>query len=93
MSKLGRDLHNVIIIDNSPASYIFHPENAVSFFFSYVFMFLEQSRQDLSLYFNISDVILFILGEDTKSVEHIGFPLNTLSSHPNLAFRIYELVP
>jgi len=29
LSKLGRDLHNVIIIDNSPASYIFHPENAV----------------------------------------------------------------
>lgn len=30
LSKLGRDLHNVVIIDNSPASYIFHPENAVS---------------------------------------------------------------
>ncbi|XP_057303560.1 carboxy-terminal domain RNA polymerase II polypeptide A small phosphatase 1-like [Hydractinia symbiolongicarpus] len=29
LSKLGRDLHNVVIIDNSPASYIFHPENAV----------------------------------------------------------------
>ncbi|XP_066934450.1 carboxy-terminal domain RNA polymerase II polypeptide A small phosphatase 1-like isoform X2 [Clytia hemisphaerica] len=29
LSKLGRDLHNCLIIDNSPASYIFHPENAV----------------------------------------------------------------
>lgn len=29
LSKLGRDLHNVVILDNSPASYIFHPENAV----------------------------------------------------------------
>lgn len=29
MSRLGRDLNKVIIIDNSPASYIFHPENAV----------------------------------------------------------------
>lgn len=29
LSRLGRDLHKVIIIDNSPASYIFHPENAV----------------------------------------------------------------
>jgi len=26
---LGRDLKNVIIIDNSPASYIFHPKNAI----------------------------------------------------------------
>lgn len=30
LSRLGRDLSRVIIIDNSPASYIFHPDNAVS---------------------------------------------------------------
>lgn len=30
LNRLGRDLHKVIIIDNSPASYIFHPDNAVS---------------------------------------------------------------
>lgn len=30
LSRLGRELSNVIILDNSPASYIFHPENAVS---------------------------------------------------------------
>lgn len=29
LSRLGRDLRKVIIIDNSPASYIFHQENAV----------------------------------------------------------------
>lgn len=29
LGRLGRDLHNILIIDNSPASYIFHPENAV----------------------------------------------------------------
>ncbi|KAK7604133.1 hypothetical protein V9T40_004406 [Parthenolecanium corni] len=29
LNRLGRDLHKVIIIDNSPASYIFHPDNAV----------------------------------------------------------------
>jgi len=29
LSKLGRELPQVIIVDNSPASYIFHPENAV----------------------------------------------------------------
>ena len=30
LSRLGRDLGQVVIIDNSPASYIFHPDNAVS---------------------------------------------------------------
>lgn len=30
LSRLGRDLGRVIIVDNSPASYIFHPDNAVS---------------------------------------------------------------
>ena len=32
LSRLGRELQKVVIIDNSPASYIFHPDNAVSFF-------------------------------------------------------------
>lgn len=29
LSRLGRDLNKLVIIDNSPASYIFHPDNAV----------------------------------------------------------------
>jgi RNA polymerase II subunit A small phosphatase-like protein len=29
LSRLGRDLRKTVIIDNSPASYIFHPDNAV----------------------------------------------------------------
>jgi len=29
LSQLGRELNDTIIIDNSPASYIFHPTNAV----------------------------------------------------------------
>jgi len=29
LSRIGRDLKKVIIVDNSPASYIFHPDNAV----------------------------------------------------------------
>ncbi|KAL1022127.1 hypothetical protein UPYG_G00022480 [Umbra pygmaea] len=29
LSRLGRDLNKVIIVDNSPASYVFHPDNAV----------------------------------------------------------------
>ena len=29
MSLLGRELEKVIIIDNSPASYLFQPQNAI----------------------------------------------------------------
>lgn len=29
LSQLGRTMESCIIIDNSPASYIFHPNNAV----------------------------------------------------------------
>lgn len=29
LNKLGRELQQIVIIDNSPASYIFHPDNAV----------------------------------------------------------------
>merc|ERR1712226_1296448 len=29
LSRLGRDLKRTIIIDNAPASYIFHPSNAI----------------------------------------------------------------
>lgn len=32
LSRLGRELHKIIIVDNSPASYVFHPDNAVSSF-------------------------------------------------------------
>lgn len=35
LNKLGRALHKVVIIDNSPASYIFHPDNAVCLFLLY----------------------------------------------------------
>ena len=29
LSKLGRDLKNVVFIDNTPSAYMFHPENAI----------------------------------------------------------------
>lgn len=30
LSKLGRDLKNVVFIDNTPSAYMFHPENAIA---------------------------------------------------------------
>lgn len=39
LSRLGRQLNKTLILDNSPASYIFHPENAVSVFKTIFFIF------------------------------------------------------
>ena len=41
LSRLGRDLDKVVIVDNSPASYIFHPDNAVS---TYITLFIAGYR-------------------------------------------------
>ncbi|VDD97244.1 unnamed protein product [Enterobius vermicularis] len=30
LTRLGRDLRKIIIVDNSPASYAFHPDNAIA---------------------------------------------------------------
>ena len=38
LSRLGRDLSQVVIIDNSPASYVLHPENAVSIVLNFSYM-------------------------------------------------------
>lgn len=59
LSRLGRDLAQVVIIDNSPASYIFHPDNAVSSVSIKCFTLLyritvccynKYARKDLAMY-------------------------------------------
>lgn len=44
LNKLGRDLQKIVIVDNSPASYIFHPDNAVSRIFSIIITFHLRSE-------------------------------------------------
>lgn len=39
LNKLGRELQQIVIVDNSPASYIFHPDNAVSIFYVFYVYF------------------------------------------------------
>ena len=41
LGRLGRDLKRTIIVDNSPTSYAFHPENAVSYPFGYIIPLME----------------------------------------------------
>lgn len=59
LSQLGRPIDETIIIDNSPASYIFHPNNAVP----------------VSTWFNdphdseLSDLIMFLA--DLANVEDV----------------------
>ncbi|KAL1923084.1 uncharacterized protein VTP21DRAFT_9460 [Calcarisporiella thermophila] len=68
LSQLGRDLRNVVIIDNSPVSYLFHPANAVpvSSWFS--------DPHDTEL----TDMVAFL--EDLAHVEDVTMILdNTIS--------------
>ena len=45
LSRLGRELHKIIIVDNSPASYVFHPDNAVSIIFIHLRFQIHVYRQ------------------------------------------------
>ncbi|KAK9761691.1 hypothetical protein K7432_013209 [Basidiobolus ranarum] len=66
LSQLGRDVRQVMILDNSPASYIFHPTNAVP----------------VSSWFNdphdteLLDLIPFL--EDLKDVDDVTAVLDTV---------------
>ncbi|XP_028409041.1 carboxy-terminal domain RNA polymerase II polypeptide A small phosphatase 1-like [Dendronephthya gigantea] len=74
LSKLGRDLNNVVIIDNSPASYSFHPENAipvVSWFDDYNDTELLELVPVLETISNVDDV-----REQLKYLNH-NSPYNT----------------
>lgn len=70
LSQLGRNVKEVIILDNSPASYLFHPANAVP----------------VSSWFNdphdseLSDMIPFL--EELATVSDVTAVLdNVLGSH------------
>ncbi|KAJ3200257.1 hypothetical protein HK099_002762 [Clydaea vesicula] len=67
LSQLGRELKSSIIIDNSPASYVFHPTNAIpiSSWFS--------DTNDTELF----DLIPFL--EDLKMVENVMMVLDNSS--------------
>jgi TFIIF-interacting CTD phosphatase-like protein len=69
---LGRDLKNVIIIDNSPASYIFHPKNAIpcSSWFNDIndteLLDLIPFLEDLKLVDNVTTVLDHKIEEDNE---------------------------
>ncbi|KAJ1529031.1 hypothetical protein HK096_009642 [Nowakowskiella sp. JEL0078] len=65
LSQLGRELKDVIIIDNSPASYIFHPTNAIPI----TSWFHDPNDTELL------DLIPFL--EDLKMVENVMLVLDS----------------
>ena len=79
LSELGRDLRDVIIIDNSPAAYAFQPENALPSISWY------GDRQDTQLY----DFIPFLIElSRIDDVREILRPLSaeTYDNEVNIAF-------
>ncbi|ORX92683.1 NIF-domain-containing protein [Basidiobolus meristosporus CBS 931.73] len=71
LSQLGRDLRQVVIIDNSPASYIFHPTNAVP-----ITSWFDDPHDT-----ELIDLVPFL--EDLKDADNVTLILDSISSNPN----------
>lgn len=68
MSLLGRELKDVIIVDNSPICYMFHPANAIPITGWF------DNPNDRELY----ELLPFL--EDLKSIEDVALVLNQMCS-------------
>ncbi|RWS29940.1 protein l(2)37Cc-like protein [Leptotrombidium deliense] len=83
LSKLGRDLQKVVIVDNSPASYVFHPDNAVPVA-SWFDDMSDTELHDLIPFFeklSKTDNVHTVL----KNVNHTLHAPVALQQHPNQA--------
>jgi RNA polymerase II subunit A small phosphatase-like protein len=69
MSRLGRDIKDIIIVDNSPASYLWHPENAIP-----VLSWFDDMNDT-----ELLDLVPFM--EDLTSVDDVRAVLNTSHRH------------
>uniref|UniRef100_A0A3Q2Z3N5 Transmembrane BAX inhibitor motif-containing protein 6 n=1 Tax=Hippocampus comes TaxID=109280 RepID=A0A3Q2Z3N5_HIPCM len=75
LSRLGRDLRKTLILDNSPASYIFHPDNAISS--SHRTMNVFDRNIDLDALFKFSQ--MYVCASDLPStgaalLRRVGLP-------------------
>lgn len=63
MSLIDRDLSQAIIVDNSPSSYIFHPENAID-----CSSFIDDPADR-----ELNQIASFLIGiKDAKDVRHLA---------------------
>lgn len=80
LSKLGRDLKHVLIVDNSPASYSFHPENAVpvvSWFDDLSDMELLELIPLLEKLNEVDDVCAFLRNDNVNTLKTRCHPFDT----------------
>lgn len=80
LSKLGRDLKHVLIVDNSPASYSFHPENAVpvvSWFDDFSDMELLELIPLLEKLNEVDDVCAFLRNDNVNTLKTRCHPFDT----------------
>lgn len=79
LSLLDRDLSQSIIVDNSPSSYIFHPENAID-----CTSFIDDPED-----FELDQIGRFLLGiKNIKDVRHIS---NMWREWPHLPVHVEDL--
>lgn len=80
LSKLGRDLKHVLIVDNSPASYSFHPENAVpvvSWFDDFSDVELLELIPLLEKLNEVDDVCAFLRNDNVNTLKTRCHPFDT----------------
>ncbi|CAH3113486.1 unnamed protein product [Porites lobata] len=80
LSKLGRDLKHVLIVDNSPASYSFHPENAVpvvSWFDDFSDIELLELIPLLEKLNEVDDVCAFLRNDNVNTLKTRCHPFDT----------------
>ncbi|KAM7442425.1 Carboxy-terminal domain RNA polymerase II polypeptide A small phosphatase 1 [Porites harrisoni] len=81
LSKLGRDLKHVLIVDNSPSSYSFHPENAVpvvSWFDDFSDMELLELIPLMEKLNEVDDVRAFLRNDIVNTLKTRCHPFDTM---------------
>ena len=67
LSRLGRNIQDIIIIDNSPNSYAFHPQNA----FPCISWYEDKQDEELAEFMSILDRLKLYKGDVRKILRKI----------------------
>ena len=100
LGRLGRELHKIIIVDNSPASYIFHPENAVRkyqvlfeklFMLRHVLVFTSHIFVFVNQFGYMTQNGLNVIVKSSFSFSTFGFDFETNDFDPLIQQRVISI--
>lgn len=93
LGRLGRDLHKVVIVDNSPASYIFHPDNAVPVASWFDDMTDAELQELIPFFERLSKMESVYSALRNPNHAHIQMPSSTPSSSSSLMMNGQSQMP